>query len=283
MDREQLADFLRRRREALQPEDVGLPRGPRRRTGGLRREEVASLAGMSTDYYSRLEQRRSKQPSEPMLGALARALHLDLDERDHLFRIAGHAAPHRVLRSDHVQPAVMRILDRLQDTPAQVMTILGETLVQTPLAVALLGDETAFTGLSRAMVYRWFTDPDARRVYPVEDHELHGRIFTAGLRSAYAHPATRDRAGAIVEALLARSPGFAAVWSEHEIGVRHETSKRLVHPEVGVLELDCQMLLDPDQSQALLVFTATPGSRSDEQLRLLRTIGTQRLAPTDAG
>ena len=91
MDRAQLAAFLRTRREALQPEDVGLPRGPRRRTGGLRREEVAVLSGMSTDYYSRIEQRRGPNPSEQMLAAIARGLHLSLDERDHLFRLAGHA------------------------------------------------------------------------------------------------------------------------------------------------------------------------------------------------
>lgn len=278
VDRDQLADFLRTRREALQPEDVGLPRGPRRRTGGLRREEVAALAGMSSDYYSRLGQRRSKQPSEPMLGAIARALHLDLDERDHLFRIAGHRAPER-LRSDHVQPAVMRILDRLQDTPAQVMTLLGETLVQTPMARALLGDETVHTGLSRAMVHRWFTDPTARAIYPPEDHGLHGRIFTSGLRTATTHAATRVRAAAIVADLHERSPEFAALWADHEIGVRHETSKRIVHPELGVLELDCQMLLDPDQGQALLVFTAAPGSDAESKLDLLRVIGTQPLAP----
>jgi len=112
VDREQLADFLKTRREALQPEDVGLPRGTRRRTHGLRREEVAALAGMSPDYYSRLEQQRSKQPSEPMLAAIARALHLTLDERDHLFRVSGHNAPHRVPRSDHVNPGLMRILTR---------------------------------------------------------------------------------------------------------------------------------------------------------------------------
>jgi transcriptional regulator with XRE-family HTH domain len=117
VDREQLADFLRRRREALQPQDVGLPKGQRRRTSGLRREEVAALAGMSTDYYSRLEQRRAPQPSTQMVAALAQALRLTLDERDHLFRLTGHSAPSRVIRSDHVSPGLMRVLDRLDDTP----------------------------------------------------------------------------------------------------------------------------------------------------------------------
>src|SRR5690349_10221998 len=159
MDRAQLADFLRRRREALQPEDVGLTRGPRRRTDGLRREEVAALCGMSVDYYSRLEQQRGPQPSEQMIAAIARGLRLSLDERDHLFRLSGHNAPHRTLRTDHVNPGLMRVLDRLDDTPAQVMTDLGETLLQTRLAVALLGNQTRFTGLERSAIYRWFTDP----------------------------------------------------------------------------------------------------------------------------
>ncbi len=119
MDRNQLADFLRTRREALQPEDVGLPRGQRRRTGGLRREEVAALCGMSTDYYSRIEQQRGSRPSEPMLAAIARGLHLSLDERDHLFRLAGHPTPASELRLEHVDAGLMRVLDRLQDTPAQ--------------------------------------------------------------------------------------------------------------------------------------------------------------------
>ena len=113
MDRAGLADFLRKRRAMLQPEDVGLPQGARRRTTGLRREEVAALAEMSTDYYSRLERQRGPQPSEQMLAAIARGLHLTLDERDHLFLLAGHSTPRRAMRGDHVSPGMMRILDRL--------------------------------------------------------------------------------------------------------------------------------------------------------------------------
>src|SRR5690606_13442212 len=149
MDRAQLAEFLRHRREALHPEDVGLSRGPRRRTPGLRREEVAQLAGISTDYLNRLEQARGPQPSPQVLGALARALRLGADERDHLFRLAGHPAPERGAGSTHVSPALLRILDRLPDTPAQVMSELGETLAQTAPAKVLLGDNDARQGLER--------------------------------------------------------------------------------------------------------------------------------------
>jgi transcriptional regulator with XRE-family HTH domain len=268
VDRAQLADFLRTRREALQPEDVGLPRGPRRRTGGLRREEVAALSGMSADYYSRIEQQRGPTPSEQMLAALARGLHLSLDERDHLFRLGGHPAPQRVLRDDHLSPGMMRIIDRLQDTPAMVMSRYGETLLQTPPARELLGDDTRHTGLARSMVYRWFTDPAARTVYPEDDHPLHGRIFTAQLRTAYA-AVPGGRAGQIVAALLAASPEFAQVWASHEVGVGHLDRKRIRHPSLGELELYCQTLNDPEQSQTLLVFTAAPGSPSHEKLQLL--------------
>jgi transcriptional regulator with XRE-family HTH domain len=271
MDRAQLADFLRTRREALQPEDVGLPRGPRRRTGGLRREEVAALAGMSADYYSRIEQQRGPTPSEPMLAALARGLHLSLDERDHLFRLGGHPVPQRTLRDDHISPGLMRVLDRLTDTPAMVVSRFGETLLQTRMAVALLGDESRFTGLARSVVYRWFTDPSSREIYPAEDHPKHARVFTSQLRSAYA-AAPRSRAGEIVDALLATSAEFAEIWAEHTIGATHTDLKRFAHPQLGELTLYCQNLYDLDQAQALLVFTAAPGSPSYEKLQLLAAV-----------
>lgn len=277
MDREQLADFLRTRREALQPEDVGLPRGPRRRTRGLRREEVATLCGMSTDYYSRMEQQRGPQPSEPMLAAMARGLHLSLDERDHLFRMAGHNTPNRSLRTDHVSPGLMRILGRLDDTPAQVMTDLTETLMQTPLAVALLGNETEFTGQDRSFVYRWFTDPAARLIYPEEDHPTHSRVFTSELRAIASRQGQGSRAAALVDALLEQSPEFAALWGAHEISLRRVNDlKRIRHPSLGQFELHCQVLFDVDQSQALLVYTATPGTDSHEKLRLLSLTGARQ-------
>ncbi|GAA3254192.1 helix-turn-helix transcriptional regulator [Dactylosporangium siamense] len=272
MDRAQLAAFLRTRREALQPEDVGLPRGPRRRTGGLRREEIAALCGMSADYYGRIEQQRGPNPSEQMLAALARGLRLTVEERDHLFRLGGHLAPHRFARADHVNPGMMRILDRLDDTPAQVMNSLGETLVQTRLAVALFGDETAFEGPARSVVHRWFTDPTSRKVYPEEDHPTHARVFTALLREAYTREGRNGRAATLVGSLLTASPEFATAWAAHDVGARHTELKRIAHPELGVLELYCQTLLDPDQSQALLVFTAVPGTDSAEKLALLRVI-----------
>lgn len=273
MDRAQLADFLRTRREALQPEDVGLSRGSRRRTDGLRREEVAALCDMSSDYYARIEQQRGTRPSAQMLAAIARGLHLSLDERDHLFRLGGYLAPHRGLRSEHINPGLMRILDRLSDTPAQVMSEVGETLMQTPPAVALLGNQTGFTGLERSMVYRWFSNPDSRQIYPDDDHLMHGRIFTADLRASYSKLPPHSTAVAIVDALLAQSMEFQTLWAEHEIGITHSESKCIRNAKVGVLSVHCQVLYNSDQSQKLLVFTATPGSEDYEKLQFISTIG----------
>jgi transcriptional regulator with XRE-family HTH domain len=277
MDREDLADFLRRRRESLQPDDVGLPKGRRRRTAGLRREEVASLAAMSTDFYARIEQRRGSRPSEATVAALARALRLTLDERDHLFHLAGYEPPARAIRSDHVSPPLLRVLDSL-DTPAQVTSDLAVTLVQNELALALLGDQTEYEGPSRSLFYRWFTDPAERAHYPAEDHEEHSRTYVAGLRAVHGRNRDDTEARELVELLLAESPEFAALWDEHEVAVRRDTHKRIVHPTVGLLELDCQILTAENQTERLLVFTAAPGSEDAARLELLSVVGNQTFA-----
>jgi hypothetical protein len=239
----------------------------------LRREEVAALSGMSTDYYSRIEQQRGPNPSEQMLAAIARGLHLSLDERDHVFRLAGHATPRRIRRDDHINPGMMRIFDRLEDTPAQVISHLGETLAQTRLAIALIGDASVHTGLARSWHYRWFTDPATRLIYPDEDQSAHDRRIAAHLHDAYTRDGQDSRAGEIVEALLAASPTFAAIWREHPIMGPYCATKRIQHPQLGVVELHCQVLVDPDQSQMLEVFTATPGSESYQKLQLLPAVG----------
>ena len=277
IDRTGLAEFLRQRREALQPEDVGLARGQRRRTSGLRREEVAALAYMSADYYSRLEQERGPQPSEQMIAAIAQGLHLSLDERDHLFRLAGHNPPATGVGSDHISPGMLRIFDRLQDTPAEIVTELGESLKQTPLAVALTGDLVSLKGPFRSIGYRWFADPATRLLYAPEDHEHLGRMFASGLRERIAARGPESRAAQLAQLLLEQSEEFRQVWATHEVGIRPNAVKRYVHPEVGELELTCQVLLDPTDSHSLLVYTAIPGSPSYERLQLLSVIGTQAL------
>jgi transcriptional regulator with XRE-family HTH domain len=278
MDRTALADFLLRRREALRPGDVGLPDGVRRRTPGLRREEVATLAVMSTDYYTRLEQQRGPQPSEQMLASLARALRLSADERDYLFRVAGHNPPAPAAAAAHVAPALLRVLDRLDDSPAMILSNLGETLVQNRMAQALFGDHAHHTGLARSETYRWFTDPAQRRIYPAADHARHSRGQVANLRAAYGTLGENSRAGELVRALRQASPEFAELWERHEVARRFEDRKTLIHPELGPIELDCQALFTEDQGQALLVLTAPPRTEGYEKLRLLAVLGHEHFA-----
>ncbi|MFI8487437.1 helix-turn-helix transcriptional regulator [Streptomyces rubrogriseus] len=277
IDRSGLAQFLRQRREALQPEDVGLPRGRRRRTSGLRREEVAALCHMSTDYYARLERERGPQPSQQMIVSIAQGLHLSLDERDHLFRLAGHTPPPRGTDGEHIGPGLLRILDRLDDTPAEIVTELGETLRQTRLGIALTGDQTRYSGPARSIGYRWFTDPATRQLYHPDDHAFLTRMFASGLREVATLRGPGSRAAHYADLLLARSEEFRRVWKDHMVGIRPKEVKRFVHPEVGALELTCQTLLDPSQAHMLHVYTATPGGESYEKLQLLSVIGAQTL------
>nr|WP_221379008.1 helix-turn-helix transcriptional regulator [Actinoplanes polyasparticus] len=281
MDQKELADFLRRRRELLQPTDVGLPPGARRRTPGLRRHEVAQLAGMSPDYYIRLEQARSPQPSPQMLTALARALRLNRDERDHLFHLAGHPAPPAFGADDHVSPGLLRLLDAFTTLPAQIISDLGAVLVQNQMAVALLGEQTVFTGLARSFTYRWFTDPGARNLYPPEDHEHQSRVLVADLRAAVALRPHDPLAGKLVQALHATGTEFTALWDRHDVAVRRSDRKRVVHPALGVIDVDCEVLTTARQDQRLLVFTARPGTDAVGQLELLRVIGSQDLAAAE--
>lgn len=279
MDRDALADFLIRRRQAVQPGDVGLPAGPRRRVAGLRREEVAQLAAMSTDYYARLEQRRGPQPSVQMLASLARALRLNTQERDYLYRVAGHSAPDHVAGGEHVAPGLLRVLDRLADTPALIISALEETLIQNDLARALFGDERVLTGLDRSMIYRWFAYPDkARGHYPQSDHARQSRAAASSLRAAYGRLGADSRAGEIVRELQRISPEFTELWERHDVARRFADHKILIHPQVGEIEFDCQALFTEDQSQALLVLTAAPRTEAASKIKLLSVLGTQQFS-----
>ncbi|MDZ8201208.1 helix-turn-helix transcriptional regulator [Microbacterium sp. SSW1-59] len=276
MDRDALANFLRRHRASLQPSDVGLGSGTRRRAPGLRREEVAHLATMSTDYYTRLEQRRGPQPSTQVLTALARALRLTTDERDYLFRIAGHAAPDRHTASTLVSPALRRVFDRLDDTPALIISTLGETLEQNALAVALFGDDVGRRGWERYEAYRWFVgDARSRAHYPASYHPQQSRALASGLRAAVGEMGSASVAGDLAAVLVARSDEFRTLWEQQVVARRFADRKTLLHPEVGAIEVDCQALFTEDRSQALLVLTPRAGNDATEKIRLLAVVGTQ--------
>ncbi|MBP2338835.1 transcriptional regulator with XRE-family HTH domain [Saccharothrix coeruleofusca] len=276
----ELGAFLRSRRERIRPEEVGLVAGPRRRVPGLRREEVAQLAGASADYYNELERGAGAQPSEQMLAALARALRLTADERDHLYHLANRPVPRDGGLGSHVHPGMLDLLTRLTGTPAQVITDLHVTLVQNPLAVALLGDHSHFRGKRAAFVYRWFTEPEARRLYPEADHPAQSRAFAADLRAAAARRDAKDtEVSALVAELLDRSAEFARLWAEHDVAFRRDDRKRLQHPVLGLVEVNCLNLFSEDGRQRLLWFTPALGTDSVDKLDLLAVIGTQEFAP----
>ena len=269
IDRTGLAAFLRRRRESLQPEDFGLPRGQRRRTSGLRREEVARICHMSTDYYSRLERERGPHPSEQLIRSIADGLRLSLTERDHLFRLAGHQPPARGASSDQISPSLLRVLDCINGSPAEIVTELGETLRQNSLGVLLHGDTTGHTGPERSLYYRWFTNPAARQLYVAEDHALISRVFTAELRQVATLRGPYSRVAHLTDLLLVDSAEFRSLWHDHEIGVHRRDTEHIVHPRAGLLELKRSTLSESDYSHSLVVYTAASGDATQERLHRL--------------
>jgi hypothetical protein len=192
--------------------------------------------------------------------------------------VAGHNPPAATAAASHVAPALLRVLDRLDDTPAMILSRLGEVLVQNRMAVALFGDRSGHTGLARSEIYRWFTDPAERRIYPEDDQPRQSRSQVANLRAAYGVMGPRSAAGELVRALQKASTEFAALWDRHEVAQRFADHKILLHPELGPIELDCQVLFTEDQSQALLVLTAPPHTEGYEKLQLLSVLGQQQFA-----
>ena len=276
-ERRELGGFLRSRRERLTPADVGIPRTARRRTPGLRREEVAALAGMSVDYYSRLEQARGPAPSASVLAALARALRLSDDERDHLFHLTGSPAPLRTSASPHVRPGVLYLLDRLADNAALVMSDTGDVLAWTPLAAAVFEDFSGLPPRSRNLYRRFFLAGDGGHRLSAADREAGARAHVADLRATVARRPRDPTPRALVAELRAASPLFARLWDTHDVAVRRSDRKRIDHPVVGLLELDCEVLLTPEHDQRLVLHTAPPGSVTAQRLDLLRVLGLQAL------
>ncbi|NYI91337.1 transcriptional regulator with XRE-family HTH domain [Amycolatopsis endophytica] len=275
----ELGAFLRSRRERIRPEEVGLVAGPRRRVTGLRRDEVAQLAGASVDYYNELERGAGSQPSEQMLAALARALRLTDDERRHLYHLADRPTPRSGGPASHVPPGMLDLISRLPTTPAQVITDLHVTLVQNPMAVALLGDQSGFRGSRASFVHRWFTEPRSRTLYPGEDHDAQSRAFVADVRAAAARRDSGDtEAQSMIEDLRLRSPEFARIWDEHDVAFRRNDRKRLIHPSLGLVEVNCLNLFSEDGRQRLLWFTPALGTGSAEKLEMLAVLGAQTFA-----
>lgn len=279
MDRRELAAFLRSRRERITPAEVGLPTGPRRRTPGLRREEVAQLAFISTEYYTRLEQARGPRPSREVLAGLTRALRLSDAERVHLHHLAGAPPGPPPGPPREVRQSILDLLHRLPQAAAIVTSAAFEVLAWNDLAAALMEDFSALPRRERNLVRRAFLGPShhGRRMYGVSDADAFARASARRLRAAAArYPDDPELTGLIGE-LRGRSEEFARLWASHDVSAEPTLCKTFEHPVVGPVTVDCDVLHITDRDQQVVIYTAAPGSPSEEALRLLSVIGTQRM------
>ncbi|MEV6773271.1 helix-turn-helix transcriptional regulator [Nocardia sp. NPDC051030] len=258
-DRNELAAFLRTRRNRLCPSDVGLPDGINRRAPGLRRQEVAQLAGISVDYYIRMEQARGAKPSRQVLSALARALMLSVDERDYLFRMGGENPP-MVAGPDRTVPQSIRImLDNLA-SPAYVVDATYEVLAWNRAALPFIGDLATIPDTERNMIRWMFRQPADHGAWSRDDTIRFARSTVADLRAAYARYPGNPAIASLVTELLGTAPRFAEMWSSHDVEVRRGHRKEIHHPDLGPLEFECQVLHISDTDQRMIVYCATPNT-----------------------
>ncbi|NSC19945.1 helix-turn-helix domain-containing protein [Streptomyces albus subsp. chlorinus] len=266
MARDELARFLRDRRTALRPRQLGLPTGTRRRTPGLRREEVAELAHISVDYYTRLEQARGPRPSPRVLDALAQALRLTPAERGHLFGLAGTSVPPPAAGAvRRVRPHVARMLERLPETGALVTDAAYGVVAWNPLARALLGGDLGRGTVNLAR--RRFLG--AGRMPDSSSTEESGHIVVARLRRAAARYPHDAALASLLSELHDASDEFRRIWETGPVHAPGHRTKTLDHPTAGRLRLNCDVLLVPEDDQEVVLITADPGSRSARGLRAL--------------
>ncbi|WP_106324050.1 helix-turn-helix transcriptional regulator [Actinoplanes italicus] len=275
----ELADFLRARRSRLRPQDVGLEPGGRRKVTGLRREELALLAGLSTDYYQRMEQGREVRPSDDVLDAIAGALGLDDEERRHLFTLAHAArrpAPARAHREPERVPDSTRRLLRVMDTPALVLGRHLDLLDWNPLAEVLLGDPGDHPVDRLNMLLLMFDDTmTGDRGCP--DWERQALDYIGMMRTAVATDPTHPRATAIVGELSIRSAEFRRLWARHDVRESVSGSKTFRVPGAGDIVLDWDTYpLPGSPGPVMVVYTAEPGSPDADRLRLLASLHASR-------
>jgi transcriptional regulator with XRE-family HTH domain len=259
MDRQQLADFLKVRRAAIRPGDVGLPEGPRRRAPGLRRQEVAQLAGISIEYYIRLEQARGPKPSRQVLGGLARALVLNRDERTHLFYLAGEL-PDTVSSSREVPPSIRNMLAGLDDFPAYVVDACYDILAWNDLADRFMGYLSQLTPKERNILRTSFAGPFAAELLTEPAHRAFLRGCVADVRAELARKPGDVELRSLVDELLRASPEFGVMWADYEVAVRRVQTKQVMHHQFGPMEFDCQVLEIPGTGLRIIIYVPQPGS-----------------------
>lgn len=280
MESPEFGQAVRRWRDRATPAAAGLPAGRRRRAAGLRREELAGLAGISADYLTRLEQGRATSPSSQVVEALARALRLSDAERELIFRLAGLAAPGRHVVPARISPSVQRLLDRLAHTPVAVYDAAWNLVVANRPYDALMGETTSWRGIERNAIWRNLAGPGSRVAQSPEEHALLQARLVADLRLAVArYPADRELRR-LVARLAAQSPRFTELWESGEVGSLRDQGRHKVidHPDAGLVALDCDTLTVAGDDLRVMVYTAEPGTEAAERLALAIVIGTQSLA-----
>ncbi|WP_204051431.1 helix-turn-helix transcriptional regulator [Microbispora siamensis] len=270
---------VRRWRDRVAPETAGLPAAGQRRAAGLRREELALLAGISVDYVTRLEQGRASHPSAQVVEALARALRLSGTERAHLFRLAGLAPPEPETVPTHITPSVLRLLDRLTGTPVAVFDACWTLLLANPPYAALMGDPSEEPrGDQRNAVWRHFLGSGTRARHTAESLRAFETVLVSDLRAAAARYPGDRRLRRLVADLRANSERFAELWDSGAVG-RHDAARKIIdHPDVGPLTLDCDVLTVAGVDLRIMVYTAEPGTEDAERLASLTALGTPTLA-----
>ncbi|MCX5317447.1 helix-turn-helix transcriptional regulator [Streptomyces sp. NBC_00154] len=265
---------VRRWRDRVSPEAAGLPTGGHRRAAGLRREELALLAGISVDYVTRLEQGRATNPSEQVVEALGRALRLSTAEREHLFHVAGLVPPGQGAVPAYITPSVHRMLDRLTGTPVAVFDAAWTQLLANPLYTALMGERH---GRERNGVWRAFLGSGDRVRYTAQSRRAMETTVVADLRTTVGRYPDDQQLRRLVAELRTNSERFAGLWDAGAVGQHEAARKTIDHPQVGSLTLDCDVLSVAGSDLRIMIYTAEPGTEDAERLDLLAVLGTQAL------
>ncbi|MEU9287674.1 helix-turn-helix transcriptional regulator [Streptomyces sp. NPDC048275] len=273
----EFGEAVRRWRDRVAPEAAGLPAGGHRRAAGLRREELALLAGISVDYVTRLEQGRASHPSAQVVEALARALRLSGTERAHLFRLAGLAPPGPETVPAYIPPSVQRLLDRLTGTPVAVYDAAWTLLTANPPYAALMGDPSGWRGCQRNGVWRHFLGPGTRARHTPESLRAFEAALVADLRAAVGRYPADQRLRRLVAELRTNSDRFAELWESGAVGHHEAARKTIDHPQAGPLSLDCDVLSVAGSDLRIMIYTAAPDTEDAERLALLTVLGTQTL------
>lgn len=279
MEAWEFGSAVRRWRERIAPQLVGLPVGGRRRAPGLRREELSGLAGISVDYLTRLEQGRATSPSAQVVEALARSLRLSDAERDLLFRLAGLSAPGPGVVATRIPPSLQRLLDRLAGTPLVVYDAAWNLIVANAPYDALMGDTSSLRGNERNGVWRHVVGPGSRAVQTRSEHDEQVARLVADLRMTAANYPNDAGLRRLVADLRAASPRFVELWetAAHPAPAEQSRHKVIEHPTVGRIAVDCDTLVVAGDNLRIMAYTAEPGTEDADRLELAIVLGTQSL------